>query len=476
MKKLISILLLAAFFSVNAFTQSRRVPPSTALKAGDPVSKEPDRSAQDLFNEANGYAKAKYVEFEQKKIPYSESLRTQTQREQRQLAAKFAGIISQRDNASGEDFYYLGMLHWIAENLDGSAEALRKFLVSELPAADKVQTARSVIVVIAAKRRNYEEAEKLLVDYQKSSPVKLTERSRIEAELAKAYLSDKNYDKAAAHAGEAYAAMKTIVADPASRQRGVDELLDSGMLLFEANRESKKRDKADSTLEDLRIVAATINSPSLYYYALDNLIKYMIDTGRKPQALDTYTLSLERVGKDFASKEMQTEVIQKLKKREKQYKLLGEITPEFEAVDQWFPGKQATFAEMRGKVIFLDFWATWCAPCLEAFPSIREWYSDLHSDGLVILGVTRYYGTAEGFPVDNQNEIEFFKRFKGAHDLPYDFVVTKDQSTQRAFGATTLPTAVLIDRKGVIRFIDSGTSPTRLEEIRENILKLLAEK
>jgi len=42
--------------------------------------------------------------------------------------------------------------------------------------------------------------------------------------------------------------------------------------------------------------------------------------------------------------------------------------------------------------------------------------------------------------------------------------------------ATTLPTAVLIDKKGVIRFIDSGTSPTRLEEIRENIVKLLAEK
>jgi hypothetical protein len=95
---------------------------------------------------------------------------------------------------------------------------------------------------------------------------------------------------------------------------------------------------------------------------------------------------------------------------------------------------------------------------------------------LVIIGVTRYYGEAEGFPVDNVNETEFLKRFKKGYDLPYDFVVTKDATTQRDFGATTLPTAVLIDRKGVIRFVESGTSSSRLEQIRENIVKLLAEK
>jgi thiol-disulfide isomerase/thioredoxin len=131
---------------------------------------------------------------------------------------------------------------------------------------------------------------------------------------------------------------------------------------------------------------------------------------------------------------------------------------------------------MRGKVIFLDFWATWCAPCLEAFPSIKEWQQDFGRDGLIVLGITRYYGTAEGFPVDNPNEIEYFKRFKKTYGLPYDFVVTKDQTTQRDFGATSLPTAVLIDRNGIVRFVESGTSPTRLEEIRENIVKLLAEK
>jgi thiol-disulfide isomerase/thioredoxin len=477
MRRYFAAILLVAILSTAALAQSRRVPPNQTAKVTDPaVAAAADKSAKDLFDEANGYAKVKYAEFEQKKLPYSETLRGQTQREQKQLAAKYALLVSQRTNLSGDDLYYLGMLHWIAENLDGSNEALHKYISSDARADDKIQTARSILVIIDAKRKNYEEAERLLLDYSKSAPVKMSEKSRMEAELAKAYLVDKNYGKAAAHAGEAYAAMKPIVADPATRARGVDELLDDGMLLFEASRDSKKRDQADRILEDMRSTAAAIYSPSLYYYALDKLITYMVETDRKQLALDTYNQFLDRVTKDFAAKDMQAEVIQKLKKREKHYKLLGELAPELEVVDQWFPGEKMTFEQMRGKVIFLDFWAPWCAPCIDAFPSIKDWYTDHKDEGLVILGVTRYYGTADGMPADNQNEVEYFKRFKRSYGLPYDIVVTKDTTAQRTFGATTLPTAVLIDRKGVIRFIDSGTSPTRLEEIRENIVKLLAEK
>ncbi|MGH9818843.1 MAG: hypothetical protein ACRD43_01640, partial [Pyrinomonadaceae bacterium] len=221
---------LLLIFSVGGFSQSRRVPPTTAIKTAGPASTVTDRSAKDMFDEASGYAKAMFAEFERKKIPYSDSLKTQTEREQRQLAAKYAGTVSQRGDLSGEDLYYLWMLHWIAENLDGSAEALRKYLASELPAADKMQTARSIIVVIAAKHKDYDEAERLINDYLKASPTKLTERSRMESELAKAYLSDKNYAKATAHANQAYSSMKTIVSDPATRARGMDELLDDGML------------------------------------------------------------------------------------------------------------------------------------------------------------------------------------------------------------------------------------------------------
>jgi hypothetical protein len=78
--------------------------------------------------------------------------------------------------------------------------------------------------------------------------------------------------------------------------------------------------------------------------------------------------------------------------------------------------------------------------------------------------------------VDETGEAAFLDRFRTKHKLPYDFVISKDLSNQLLYGATALPTAVLIDRKGVVRYIEPGTSSSRLIELREMILKLLAEK
>lgn len=123
--------------SVGAHPQSRRAAPAGASASTEAV---PLQSVKQLFEEANTYTKTKFAEFEKKKVPYSEHLRLLTKREQKQLAAKHAAAASTRENLTGEDFYYLGLLHWIAENLDGTAESLRKYLASEAPAAEKAPT------------------------------------------------------------------------------------------------------------------------------------------------------------------------------------------------------------------------------------------------------------------------------------------------------------------------------------------------
>jgi len=467
-------LLLVLLTSVAATAQSGRMAPTPAGQAESTSAAE--LTVKQMFDKANGYLKAKAIEYETKKIVFTDQLLKQAQLEQRQLSAKYAATATLRKDLAGDDFYYLGMLHWIAENLDSTAENLRKFIALDGAAPDLRQTARSIVVVVLAKQKKLTDAENLLSDYLKSQPTKSAERAKMEGELAKAYQTQKDFDRMAPHADENFKAAKLMLNEPSSKMRVLDEIFDAGLLVFEAYRELGNQKNAETALDDLRVVAVATSSTDLYYYSVDQRIKYLIDTGRKPQAQEYYLTSLIKTEKAFNDASLRTNVISRLKKREKHYKLLGEPAPELSMIDQWFPGTQKKFADMKGKVILLDFWATWCGPCYEAFPLLKEWNQDHAREGLVILGVTKYYGKANGLAVDELGEIESLKRFRETHKLPYDFVVANGASSQLLYGATALPTTILIDRKGVIRYAESGTSQVRLAQIREMMLKLLAEK
>lgn len=466
---------LAAVMAAPA--QSRRAqqaaPPQGSV-AG-PAASGVERTVKELFDDANGYLKAKAAEYEAKKVPFSEKLLTQARQEQRQLAAKYAALAGERTGLAGDDLYYLGMLHWIAVNLDGTVEALWKYINDAAADPARRQTARSIVTVVLSKQKKLDEAEALLAAYLKNEPTKLTELARMQGELAKAYQSQKDFARMAPHAEEDYKAAKLLLSDATSRARGLDEVLDAGMLVFEAYRDGGDQKKADAALDDMQQTALDAGSPSFYFYAVDRKVKFLIDTGRKPQALTHYAAAIAAAD-GFRSKELQADAATRLKKREKHYKLLGDTAPELPLADQWFPGERRTLASLRGKVVLLDFWATWCGPCFEAFPTLIELHQEHARQGLEILGVTRYYGMVNGMPADPQSEAEFLKRFRVREGLPYDLVVARDQSMQHLYGATGLPTAVVIDRKGVVRYIESGTNPTRLFELREMIERLLAEK
>ncbi len=470
------VLAFIIFLSLNALAQSGRTGPKPTVSAVSTTNELNTLTAGQMFDEANNYTKVKIEEFKRQKIPYNDELYKKTVLEQKLLAAKYGAHLSTRKSLSPDDFYFLGMLHSITENTEGAGEAFGKYLASPQPNADKAQTARSVLVIFAARRKKFDEAEKILAEYLKNEPTKMTERSKMAIELAESYKAEKNFTKAAAHAQEAYRAAKALFKDESSRVRALNQLLGAGMNIFEIYRTSNNQTEADAVLDDLRKTGVLVESNSIYFVAVDRKIKYFIETGRKPLGLQLYAETLENLKKDFISKPLQDDIGRSLKKREKHYKILGETAMELTNIERWFPGEAATFSNMRGKVVFLDFWATWCAPCISAFPALIEMHKTYQTQGLVILGVTRFYGEAEGMRADENAEFDYLQKFRRGYGLPYDFVVAKGQQNQINYGANGIPTAVLIDRKGIIRYVETGSSASRELQIQKEIEKLLEEK
>lgn len=474
MNKFLVLFLLLSFFTVSIFAQAGRVNANSAAAQNNSAALSNELTAQEMYDEASGYTKKKVDEFQAKKIPYSDALYQQTVREQKQLAAKYAARLTARADLAGDDFYFFGMLHWLAGNTDGAVENLQKFLAENDQVPERMQTARSILAVVAARKKDFTEAEKFLDDYVKSAPVKARERARMESELAVSYRAEKNFALAAAHASEAYRAAKSTFRENPSRTRALADLLDSGAAVFEIYKEDGKQAEAENALGDLRQTAALIESTGIYYYAIDAKIKYLIETNRKPEALKFFADAQAQVVKDFSVKPLQDEILRRLKRREPQYKLLGTPAPELASIERAIPAAPKTLANLRGKVVLLDFWATWCGPCIESFPALTALYQDFQKDGFEILGITRYYGSVEGGWVDNAAEYDFLQRFRQTNKLPYDFLIAASDSNHHAYGVSAIPTMIIIDRQGIIRYADTGAG--KEDEIRAVIEKLLAEK
>jgi len=469
MKFLLSFSLILLLSALAAAQSGRTTPSPTPAPGNTPTAKE-------LYEEASSYVRVKADEYSQKKVPFSNDRLEALLAQQKALAAHNALRLGGLKTPESDDLYYLGMLHWLAQNMDGTRDALTKYLAAPADDAVKTQTARSILSVVLAKQARPDEAVKVLDEYKQHEPSKPTDIVRMTAEIAKSFQAAKEFAKMAPFAVTAYETSKSMLDDPSYRQRGLDELLDAGMLVFEAYRDSNDSVAAEKALDDMRATAAKANSAGFYYYAGDQKIKYLIETGRKPEAMKFYEDIDATINRDLKIVSIREDVRRRFKVRRDQYKILGEKAPEFVGIDVWLPGKQVTIASLRGKVVMLDFWAIWCVPCIEAMPDLREWHELFSKDGFEIIGLTRYYGELEGLPPNKKDELALIKAFQVKHKMPYDIATALDQRNQLAYGATRLPTAVILDLKGVVRFVESGTSPQRLAQIEAAIKKLLEEK
>lgn len=473
MRKLIVFALLIcalSLASVQGFAQARRIttPPPGAAPADN-------RASSVLYEEASGYAARKFQEFQKQQLPFDPKLLEKTVQEQKELAARYAAELIKRQNLSGDDLYYAGLLYHLSANEERTLELLKRFLGGDKQAAgDHPQFARYVLVLRAAQMNRLEEAETALGDYLAKEPRKLSEQVTMENALTSAYHKAKQTERAVAHAEASFKAAKSLQAT--AKTTTADRLLHlSSNALVDLYQEMKKpTSESLAVLEEVRKLAMAAPSPRLYVDTTEKLADVLVESKRKSEAVKTVEDAI-LYAKTSIAQESQRFVLQVLQRKQKQLRLQGEIAPEISIV-KWVEQAPVQISALRGRVVLLDFWATWCGPCLAAFPHLREWHEKYNDRGLVILGITKYYGHGNRQEMTPAEELVFIERFKKQYNLPYGVAVTDTDNNHRNYGVSAIPTAILIDRQGIIRMITTGTGGGNEAEISAAIEKLIEEK
>lgn len=432
-------------------------------------------SAREMFDEVNQFTRNRFSQFEGTGVVISEDIRNETLQNQRRLAERYLRLAKSRTGNVAEDFYYIGMLGWISQDFENATEFLGRYVDSASDDREKKQLARSVTVVMLARMGRMDRAEKILREYLGEKLEKPRERLRMETELSIAKKASADIAGALSHTTNAFIAALSLADDPRNAANAVVEIINMGMERHELCLAVRDTTCATSALSDLRTAALKIDSPVAFFISTNELIRLLAERERRDEATAVYKKSIGEDLRRFSSASAASDVGARLKLNEKQYLLIGESAVELGLTVATFPDGPATLKELEGKVVVLDFWATWCLPCFEAFPKLSEWQRRFSAD-VEILGVTRLYGNIEGDDVDETTELSYLRKFREEQKLDYRIVVSRDLEAEFTYGVRALPTVVLIDRSGRIRYIDSGSSAARLEKLRLKLEELVSEK
>jgi len=142
--------------------------------------------------------------------------------------------------------------------------------------------------------------------------------------------------------------------------------------------------------------------------------------------------------------------------------LVGKPAPDISGAD--LDGRTLKLSELRGRVVVLDFWATWCKPCVESIPHVQSLAEAFKDKPVIVLGINRDYGSTAARKV---------RRFLEKKKITFRQFLDADSAVSKSYHVFGIPSLVLIDRDGVIRLSRTGLSDDESDEVADSINRLL---
>ncbi len=152
--------------------------------------------------------------------------------------------------------------------------------------------------------------------------------------------------------------------------------------------------------------------------------------------------------------------------------LLTQCAKEKKSPSAWAPdftlktldGQEIILSQLKGKVVLLDFWATWCGPCREAIPHLIQLYKAYRENGFEVIGMSLDKGDGE-----------VVRNFAKSMDIPYPIVMAPEEVV-RNYRVTSIPTTFILDKEGKIRQRITGFNSAISQQINSLVTDLISEK
>ncbi|WP_133469867.1 TlpA family protein disulfide reductase [Paraglaciecola marina] len=141
---------------------------------------------------------------------------------------------------------------------------------------------------------------------------------------------------------------------------------------------------------------------------------------------------------------------------------VGDLAPNF-SLSSMHNENLVKLSDFAGKVVYLDFWASWCGPCRTSFPILSKLYQNYHAQGFEIVSIN----------LDEKPKLA--EAFLQQYPVSFEHLSGFGSEVDKTYGVNAMPTGIFIDAKGKVRLIHRGFKPNHKPFIEAVLQKLISE-